>query len=136
MINENRFYVYADTRSNGDLFYIGKGTGPRFLTVCRQNIHWIKIVKKDKGFSRKILHYNLTEEKAYEIEKKLIKLYRKTVVNISNGTIYKRVRIRKKQPVRTTVISFKVKKEHYKELKAFGRQMLKEMGYTLYKDRQ
>jgi hypothetical protein len=65
-------YVYGHYRNDtNQLFYIGKGTGDRAWHTRRRNKYWNNIVKKH-GFTVKILEDGLTEEQAFETEKKLI----------------------------------------------------------------
>ena len=64
----NNFYVYCHRRkTDGKCFYIGKGTGNRFITSYSRNRHWYKIVE-EYGYIAEILINNISEEKAFELE--------------------------------------------------------------------
>lgn len=85
-MNDRRFYVYVDIRLNRDIFYVGKGSGDRYKVFTRScNKHWMAIVKKENGFGRRIVDLGLTETEAFDLERKLIKKHKKTVVNLTNG---------------------------------------------------
>lgn len=69
----NRFYVYGHfTKDTDELFYIGKGTAGRYLSVSDRAKSW-KIIVADRGFTARILYSNLTEVEALEKETLLIK---------------------------------------------------------------
>ena len=77
-LNTKQFYVYKITYQNGKPFYIGKGQN------CRYKHHFIKKSPLNKFIRNKlkiqplrvvILKDNLTEEKAFRLEVKLIKRY-------------------------------------------------------------
>lgn len=71
------YYVYLHKRKKTDkIFYVGKGSknknGDRYNSVKNRNTRWNRIVEKDGGFDVEIYKDNLTEDEAYELEKKLI----------------------------------------------------------------
>jgi hypothetical protein len=67
------YYVYKHVRLKDDsIFYIGKGKGDRLDCSKNRNKYWNNIVKKDGGFTSKIVKDNLTEEEAFDLEKKMI----------------------------------------------------------------
>jgi hypothetical protein len=71
---DNNFYVYCHRRkSDNSIFYIGKGKDERHLDLKNRNIHWKRIVAKEKGFIPEILKSGLTEEEAFIIEFEEIK---------------------------------------------------------------
>ena len=69
-------YVYAHTKPDGTIFYIGKGTYPnRAKQKSGRNKHWKNVVNK-YGFLSIILADNLTEEQAFFEEVQLIKHFK------------------------------------------------------------
>lgn len=81
------FYVYIDYRQQGKIpFYVGKGSKERHMIPLRvANKHWMAVVKKEKGYTRQVVKSNLTEKQAFDLERKLIKKYKETVVNFTDG---------------------------------------------------
>jgi len=77
------FYVYAHTKPDGEIFYVGKGTRKRFLDKRNRNQHWYNVVNK-YGYNAIILANNLTENQAIEEEAQIIKHFKKfgKLVNI------------------------------------------------------
>ena len=71
-----RFYVYVHKRADdGRIFYVGKGSGNRrWKDKHGRNIHWHRIVKKH-GFIAEIVHADLSEETAFELERDMISQY-------------------------------------------------------------
>jgi hypothetical protein len=62
------YYVYCHRKkTDGKCFYIGKGTGNRYITSLSRNRYWKDIVAKH-GFKTEILINNISEEKAFEFE--------------------------------------------------------------------
>lgn len=62
------YYVYCHRKkTDGQCFYIGKGTGNRHKTTLSRNRHWIDIAN-EHGFTSVILVNNISEEKAFELE--------------------------------------------------------------------
>ena len=75
---ENKFYIYMwYFISNNEVFYIGKGTGNRYLDVEHsRNSYFKNIINKYKdNIDVKIYKDNLTEEDAFRLERELIKEY-------------------------------------------------------------
>jgi hypothetical protein len=73
-MNYNKFkkknkghYVYAYYNKQGQLYYIGKGKNRRY-----KGVHRVEVPPKDRI---KILHDNLTDKQACEIESQLIQKY-------------------------------------------------------------
>lgn len=68
------FYIYAHIRPDtGTIFYIGKGRERRAFSKSKRNKIWMDIVNKNKGYYKiEFLFTNLIQEKAFEIECKLI----------------------------------------------------------------
>lgn len=69
-IDPNRFYVYGHYTLDGNLFYVGKGTARRAWFKSERPLKWDEVA--NKGYSVKLLHENLTEDKALELEVELI----------------------------------------------------------------
>lgn len=66
------FYVYAHFRStDGQLFYVGKGSGRRAWSRSSRNRHWKSVVAKH-GRRVRILKSGLPEQDAFQLEAKLI----------------------------------------------------------------
>lgn len=67
----NNFYVYCFYNHDwNEPFYIGKGSGNRYKDISKRSKHIKSIFESYQCESRIILN-NLTEEKAYKIEKEL-----------------------------------------------------------------
>jgi len=72
---DKRFYVYEHRRaSDGVVFYVGKGTGPRVKKSTNRNPHWKNIVAKH-GFTAHKVYDNLSEAEAFRLEVNLISAY-------------------------------------------------------------
>ena len=70
----NDYYVYEHIRlDNNKCFYVGKGHGKRVNYSCR-NEHHDRIVNK-VGMKTRIIADNLSEEQAYDLERKTINHY-------------------------------------------------------------
>lgn len=77
----NTFYIYGHyTADTDELFYIGKGSGRRAWSTSGRNKYWKRKVKK-YGLVVKLLHTDLEESIAFELEKQLI-----TEVGLDNLT--------------------------------------------------
>lgn len=87
----NNFYVYVHKRkTDGVVFYVGKGSGKRLNNTSKRSNHWKSIVNK-YGFVAEIVEDNLQEWYAFELEQNLIAYYGRsdlklgTLVNHSDG---------------------------------------------------
>lgn len=87
----NDYYVYFHIKLNeGEIFYVGKGRNNRAYTKVGRSVFWHNIVKK-YDYDILIIDDNLTEEEAFELEKKYIEsigrrdLGMGTLVNLSDG---------------------------------------------------
>lgn len=64
----NNYYVYFHHRkSDGVLFYIGKGSGSRYSSTSRRSSYWKNTVNKH-GLSIEIVDCGLSEKQAFELE--------------------------------------------------------------------
>lgn len=85
MKNDRRFYVYVHRRkTDGRIFYVGKGSGNRATLKGGRNSYWQKIVAKH-GFVSEMYRSGLTESCAHSIEKMLIAANRSALVNVTDG---------------------------------------------------
>jgi hypothetical protein len=79
------FYTYAHyKKDNNSLFYIGKGSGNRYLSKNRGQ-HWHNVVAKHGLDTQILAHWNKVEE-AFEHEKLLISCFRELGHNLINQT--------------------------------------------------
>lgn len=81
------FYVYVHKKAdNGEIFYVGKGTGHRYKSPNSRSDYW-KNVKNKHGFFPEIVFDNMSEEDSLDCEKKLISYYREefSLVNLTDG---------------------------------------------------
>jgi len=82
-----RFYVYVDKKlSDRKVFYVGKGGMKRVRDPWRKNLHWLRVVSKERGYLREIVFETQLEKSANSKEIELIKFYgRKNLVNFTDG---------------------------------------------------
>ena len=82
------FYTYAHARkTDGRIFYIGKGKGKRAYSESNRNRYWHNVVNKH-GYEVQILCDWPTEEEAFDHEKLLISCFRDMgyeLVNLTDG---------------------------------------------------
>lgn len=85
---ENRYYVYLHKRkSDGLIFYVGKGSGYRAWVKLGRNPYWNNVVNKH-GLEVEILFDNLSEEESHQVEIDTIlelKYFGYVLTNISDG---------------------------------------------------
>lgn len=85
---QKRYYVYAwYTKDTNEIFYIGKGTGKRYLTRKRENKFFMNVLNAHDSDSF-ILKDGLSEKEAFDLEIILIEYYRKKsriLTNICDG---------------------------------------------------
>lgn len=66
--DDNRFFVYLHRRATDNkVFYVGKGTGRRNLSVSGRNNHWHN-VKKKHGIIQEIIFDDLSHQEALDLE--------------------------------------------------------------------
>jgi len=70
-------------KSDGSIFYVGKGHGPRFKSKSGRSKHWLNIAKKN-GVIVEFFASSISESEAFEIEIALIKRLRESGENICN----------------------------------------------------
>ena len=64
----NKYYVYAHRKPNGEIFYIGKGSGKRAWLKNRDyNPIWLAKVNKYPDWTVDLLKDNLPEDEALEL---------------------------------------------------------------------
>ena len=68
---KKRYYVYAHYKLNGELFYIGKGTGDRDETPITRSKEWLNEAKD--GFTTVTIADNLNNKQAFLIEQSVIR---------------------------------------------------------------
>lgn len=83
---EKTFYVYAHYRkSDGRIFYIGKGRGTRANAVTRRSEYWHRVYKKH-GRTVRMIVQNVSETCAFSIERAAIAYIGvKNLANMTNG---------------------------------------------------
>jgi hypothetical protein len=83
--NNRKFYVYVHRRkSDGSVFYVGKGTLYRATTSVGRNRYWHRIANKH-GWVPEIVFPDLTEFCALSIEKILIYAFHGKISNATDG---------------------------------------------------
>jgi hypothetical protein len=72
---EKKYYVYAHLNPiTSEIFYIGIGKNDRVLDGgSKRNKSWKDYVYRNKGFTFKFLHNNLTKEESLILERKYIR---------------------------------------------------------------
>lgn len=82
---ERIFYVYAHYRkSDGRLFYIGKGKGNRHRTKSGRSDYWNRIEAKHGRIARKVFS-DMPEPCALSLERALIARHKDLLCNITDG---------------------------------------------------
>lgn len=82
----NKYYVYAHATNDGEIFYIGKGSGRRCHQTGNRSVYW-KRIRKKYGFNPIILSDFLDEEQAFAEEIKFISIYKKAGKCRANFTL-------------------------------------------------
>ncbi|MGL5074978.1 MAG: NUMOD3 domain-containing DNA-binding protein [Waterburya sp.] len=84
--NPNKFYVYVHRRkTDGKIFYIGRGCSGRFLSKHGRNNYWKNVVNKH-GFVGEKLFTGLTNDHANFLEVYFIAKYNKEGLELTNLT--------------------------------------------------
>jgi hypothetical protein len=88
-MSEKKFYVYTHRYAfgpkQGQVFYVGKGSGSRSRKTCSRNPYWKNIVNK-YGFFDSVLIYFDNEACAFSFERALIEFYRhENLCNMTAG---------------------------------------------------
>lgn len=85
---EKKYYTYIHKTPDGEVFYVGKGTGRRAFSNGHRSPEWNAIVQKHKGLTILKVNEFSTEEEAYVDEVKLIAHYKERgakLVNLTDG---------------------------------------------------
>lgn len=83
----DKYYVYAHSKPDGEVFYVGKGSGKRLFATGNRSEFWKRIVAK-YGYIIQIIEECSDEKKAFESEIYWIAHYRKygqCIANFTNG---------------------------------------------------
>jgi hypothetical protein len=82
----SNFYIYVHTKTtDNSIFYVGRGTGRRCVSVKNRNAYWNNIVAKH-GFFSEIIEDQLTSDEANQQEKFWIKKFREAGNKLCNLT--------------------------------------------------
>jgi len=71
-----RFYTYIHATPEGDVFYVGKGTGRRVYSMGDRSWLWREKFNSLDGITMKIVARFPTEREAFEHEKQLVSQYK------------------------------------------------------------
>lgn len=74
-----RWYVYIHKTNEGNVYYVGKGTGNRCKSLKRSPEH--QNVRINFGMNIEIIYYTYDEHDAYEKEKQFIKFYHTSILD-------------------------------------------------------
>lgn len=80
-------YVYAHATTDGEVFYVGKGSGKRMRVTGNRSVFWKRVAAKH-GWNAVLLEEGLTEEAAFVKEIEWIAYYKKigqARVNLTDG---------------------------------------------------
>jgi hypothetical protein len=85
-VDVKKHYVYVHMRlTDGSVFYVGQGKGPRVLSKSGRNPHWHRTVSK-YGYSQRKIAEGLSQGCALSIERAVIAHYgRENLVNLTDG---------------------------------------------------
>lgn len=89
MSEDKKFYVYvhryASGPKEGQVFYVGKGSGVRSSSSYNRSVYWNRIVEKYE-FTSQILVRVSSEKCAFSLEKAFIRMYgRENLCNLTDG---------------------------------------------------
>lgn len=86
MKSENRFYVYIHRRkTDGAIFYVGKGTSYRSTEMYGRNSYWHKVANKH-GWESQIIKNNMNETCSLSLEMAMIFSLKKSGCRLTNNT--------------------------------------------------
>ena len=82
----NKFYVYVHIKeSDGQVFYVGKGSGNRAWDFYSRNAYW-KNVKNKHGVRVEVLFSGLEEKQSFELEREVISVFEASGNKLTNLT--------------------------------------------------
>ena len=87
---ENKYYVYEHATEDGEVFYVGKGSGDRAWANKSRNKFWRSVARKH-GRVVRIVRDGLSELEAFDMERRLIARHGRrdegegTLVNLTPG---------------------------------------------------
>ena len=82
-----KYYTYTHATPNGDIFYVGKGTGYRAYSSNKRPIIWKMKLEDFGGINIKIVQQFDNESDAFEHEKILIEHYTSIGCSLINKTL-------------------------------------------------
>ena len=86
VMNPKDSYVYVHRRkTDGSVFYVGKGTGNRAWSASKRNKHWVSVTSKH-GCDVQILQDGLQSWYAYEVEVEVLSRLLEDGVKLTNKT--------------------------------------------------
>lgn len=80
------YYTYIHATPNGDVFYVGKGTGRRMYSMGDRSYEWREELNKHDGILIKVIKRFNTEAEAFTHEKELVVYYTKLGCKLVNKT--------------------------------------------------
>lgn len=84
-LKPGKFYVYVHKSANGEVFYVGKGTGSRAYSKDRQPEWYFYVDKVLNGnYQVEIVVDCISEEDAYRVEDALLAEHAATTINLQN----------------------------------------------------
>lgn len=82
----DKYYVYAHAKPDGEVFYVGKGSGKRLFHTGNRSAFWKRITEK-YDYTVFLLEEGLSESRAYKQEMFWIKHYKKIGQCVANFTL-------------------------------------------------
>jgi len=79
-----KYYTYIHASPDGEVFYVGKGTGRRLYSMHDRSWIWRERFNQLDGIIMKIVAKFETEDEAFEHEKELVKKYKDQGCNLVN----------------------------------------------------
>ena len=85
-MTNKKFYVYVHIKeSDGEVFYVGKGSGNRAWDFYGRNSYW-KNVKNKHGVRVEVLFSSLEEKDAFDLEREVISTFESCGAKLTNLT--------------------------------------------------